>query len=148
MKLQANTTKLFNLFTVAMGALKRPIIRLSVDGIPMKLKYKMTSGGSRIYINGDYPDTFGTIYPDGRIFLTQAGGQIVNLPKMLGILCNDPLKVALGYGKLTGSCCFCGLDLSTEESVGAGYGPICAANWGLPWGHVTATQNLEPLAVG
>jgi hypothetical protein len=37
-------------------------------------------------------------------------------------------------GKEFGACCFCGLELTNKHSLHAGYGPICAANWGLPWG--------------
>lgn len=41
---------------------------------------------------------------------------------------------AKAYGHRTGCCCFCSTKLTTPESVTAGYGPICAERWGLPWG--------------
>jgi hypothetical protein len=37
-------------------------------------------------------------------------------------------------GKRTGICQFCGRRLTSQESKARGYGPICAANNGLPWG--------------
>lgn len=46
---------------------------------------------------------------------------------------DDPLVAARVYGQRTGSCMFCGLLLTTAESVGSGYGPVCAENWSLPW---------------
>lgn len=52
---------------------------------------------------------------------------------LLRELAEDPIKQAKLYGDRTGNCCFCGLGLTTAESVGSGYGPICAAKWGLPW---------------
>lgn len=46
----------------------------------------------------------------------------------------DPAKVAAGYGKLTGNCCFCMRRLDDDRSTAVGYGPICANKFGLPWG--------------
>lgn len=46
----------------------------------------------------------------------------------------DPAGVAAKYGHLTGECCFCGLTLTDGPSIAAGYGPVCARNYGLPWG--------------
>lgn len=46
----------------------------------------------------------------------------------------DPLNYARNSGQLIGSCMFCGLTLEDERSTKTGYGPICAKNWGLPWG--------------
>lgn len=48
-------------------------------------------------------------------------------------LCDDPVKFASAYGVRTGYCMFCGLTLTKAESVGSGYGPICAEKWSLPW---------------
>ena len=44
----------------------------------------------------------------------------------------DPAGKAKLYGHMTSSCCFCGLELNDPRSVMAGYGPICADNYGLP----------------
>jgi len=40
------------------------------------------------------------------------------------------------HGKTTGNCCFCGIELTDPRSLAAGYGPICAGNYNLPWGKV------------
>lgn len=44
---------------------------------------------------------------------------------------------AAAFGKMYGVCVFCGLTLTHEASIEVGYGPVCAENHGLPWGHVT-----------
>jgi len=44
----------------------------------------------------------------------------------------DLVRSATLYGRKTGACCFCGRELTREDSIGAGYGPICAEKWGLP----------------
>jgi hypothetical protein len=46
----------------------------------------------------------------------------------------DPHMAGALEGHATGACCFCGLKLTNAPSVAAGYGPICADNYGLPWG--------------
>ena len=45
----------------------------------------------------------------------------------------DPVEWATRFGKETGICVFCGLQLTDERSVNVGYGPICAGKRGLPW---------------
>ena len=47
--------------------------------------------------------------------------------------------MAKKYGDATHNCCFCGLDLTDERSTSAGYGPICAGKYHLPWGTSPAT---------
>lgn len=39
---------------------------------------------------------------------------------------NDPLGTAKAHGKLAGRCCSCGRELTDENSIAAGIGPICA----------------------
>ena len=55
-------------------------------------------------------------------------------------LAANPAGTALEFGKLTGFCMFCGLFLTDPRSVEKGYGPICAQNWGLPWGAATTPE--------
>lgn len=51
----------------------------------------------------------------------------------------NPLDEARAFGIKFSFCCFCRRELTTEESVLAGYGPICADRFGLPWG-----QRVDP----
>ena len=50
----------------------------------------------------------------------------------------DPAKVAGEHGHASGNCCFCRRELTTTESLAAGFGPVCAENFGLPWGNKIA----------
>lgn len=52
----------------------------------------------------------------------------------LAALNDQTLSFVVRYGRQTGSCCFCNRELTTRESVAAGYGPVCAGHYGLPWG--------------
>jgi hypothetical protein len=52
----------------------------------------------------------------------------------------DPAAAAASYGHATNSCCFCRRELTDERSVSVGYGPVCAGNFGLPWGEVTGPK--------
>ena len=54
--------------------------------------------------------------------------------KLLQRLAADPAGVASKYGKMTGRCCFCHLQLTDAKSLAVGYGKTCAKNYGLPWG--------------
>jgi len=73
-------------------------------------------------------------------------------------LAENPSAAGKAYGQRTGICCFCGSALKTKDSVFYGYGPICAENYGLEWGHAaeriqTATieedmKNLKHLVEG
>lgn len=47
---------------------------------------------------------------------------------------DDPAAIANAHGKMYNFCCFCGKTLTSEESLIAGYGPICAEHFGLPYG--------------
>jgi hypothetical protein len=52
----------------------------------------------------------------------------------------DPAAAAASYGHTVGACCFCRRELTDERSTTVGYGPICAAKFGLPWGEVTGPK--------
>lgn len=53
---------------------------------------------------------------------------------------SNPARECAVIGIRTNHCCFCGLTLTTPESVGNGYGPVCADNWGLPWANTPAAR--------
>ena len=57
---------------------------------------------------------------------------------------NDPAGVAAAYGQTSSRCCFCATEITTEESLAVGYGPICAGRYGLPWGGQEATPAPAP----
>ena len=55
---------------------------------------------------------------------------------------NDPVGTVAEMGRKSGVCCFCSLPLTDERSTAHGYGPICAKNYSLEWGTVSA-RNIE-----
>ena len=52
----------------------------------------------------------------------------------------DPTAFSQVAGWLTSTCCYCARELTTAASRGAGYGPICAGKYNLPWGSETAKE--------
>ena len=47
---------------------------------------------------------------------------------------DNPIEIARAYSSKYGKCSFCARPLSDPRSTEVGYGPICATNYGLPWG--------------
>lgn len=108
--------------------------------------YRLTIAGSGASVPGsiNVTDTrpgesrtwFGRVTREGEFMPSQkltkeAGAEIA---KALRAMAKDPAGTAKAYGIETGACCFCGLALVDKRSVEAGYGPVCAEKWGLPWG--------------
>ncbi|MCA8950092.1 MAG: hypothetical protein KDE27_11365 [Planctomycetes bacterium] len=58
-------------------------------------------------------------------------------------IATDDLEAARAYAQETGNCSFCHRELTDAPSVFAGYGPVCAAKRGLPWGEVAAPELEE-----
>lgn len=54
--------------------------------------------------------------------------------EFLARLKEDPVKFLAECGRDMDRCCYCGLPLEDVRSKEAGYGPVCAGRWGLPWG--------------
>lgn len=120
--------------------IKFPKIRLDVNGQPITLA--RCGEGSRY--TGDINVTGGK--GDGKLWhgrVARANGEWTpsrrdpapeGLLPMLAELARDPSAAGAAHGQRTGNCCFCGRDLMDYRSVDAGYGPICAENWGLAWG--------------
>jgi hypothetical protein len=84
---------------------------------------------------------FGKINPEGLYSPTKI--VTADVRQLLNDLAENPAKMAALYGHQTSNCCFCGLELTTSESVTMGYGPICADNWGLPWGVKVNTTYIK-----
>lgn len=104
-------------------------IRLSLAGA--KARYpgsiNVTDGGS--FEDGTF---YGRIHTDGRF---EAGRRCADwILAALTEFNADPAGQARLHGQRTGNCCFCRRHLETSESVTAGYGPVCADRYGLPWG--------------
>lgn len=58
------------------------------------------------------------------------------MQSLLDRLEENPLDFLSKLGKISGVCQFCNHPLTDARSKSKGYGPICAKNWGLPWGDI------------
>lgn len=134
--------EIFRLLDVAGENLKMPAIRLADPA---------ESGEIKLYKAGDRSKHPGSIQVKldslwvGRIEALPLvnSAQFIKAYKcplwveqMLLKFATDPIGVAKEYAKLTGRCCFCGRGLDDERSTAAGYGPVCAKHYGLPWREV------------
>ena len=54
------------------------------------------------------------------------------LGELLKMINEHPLDFDWSRGRSQTECCFCGRELVDERSVELGYGPICAAKYGMP----------------
>lgn len=138
---QVETGGMVALFAKAGTTLKRPKINVQMPGTTTTIRFSLAPASSKnagaIYIkrvDTEEPVYLGKIMPNGAVMLVGAGREIAGLVEFIEWFAANPAEAAKGHGKLTGNCCFCSLTLTDSRSVDAGYGPICADNWGLPWG--------------
>lgn len=113
--------------------LKHPKLRiLDVLG-SSELVIGLTLGGAHpgtLSVVDSQKNFIGGVRPDGSVI-----GKLTNDRVLQGHLINvaiDPAAAAKKYAVLMCRCSFCGLPLTDEGSVEVGYGPVCAAHWGLP----------------
>jgi hypothetical protein len=133
-----------NLFAVAAQNLKYPKIRLvTPEGQHLVLSVAGPQASQPGTVNvtdgGKHFDTrkwFGRVSPAGRWEPSKKFGAetAASVGAMMAALALDPDKVASDYGRLTGQCCYCSKGLDDSRSVEVGYGPVCAKNFGRPWG--------------
>jgi len=145
-----NLQGLFPLFDRAKGAQKRlPQLRLLTKaGDPVRIQVcgdrSRYPGDLRVTDGGPYGDSlyFGRIAQDGGGF--RRGKDCTDDVVELLLWSQDHLdEAASQHGLATGTCSFCGKELSTKESRSVGYGPICAGKWGLPWGAIDPALEAE-----
>jgi len=132
-----NLMQLVELLRVAARTLKWPTLHLAHGERGFRITL---SGGTSRNVGGAWITTeaakddrefLGSIDREGELHLRTPDA---NLTAALASCAADPVGHARLHGQRTGCCCFCGLVLTDGRSISAGYGPICAENWGLPWG--------------
>ena len=119
-----------------------PKIRLRVDGFPVVI-YKKKKGVAYVTDGGPFGNNryYGSIHLDGSF--RPSNSITENILNTLRALEANPAAVSSQHGIATGNCSFCGKDLTTAESRYVGYGPICAENFGLPWGDVSEEFHIN-----
>lgn len=86
--------------------------------------------GNSIFVKDDKPTYFGRIdLSTGKFLKTTVCSAAVYA--RIEEVCADPLAAAVMYGKQTGHCACCGLELENPESMRLGIGPICRKKWEL-----------------
>ena len=115
------------------AGLKYPSIAVTVGDREVKLSLagEKSANPNCVYLasfgrGGPY---YGKITAEGNVF---AGRDFTDeLGEALHSMALDPLGFALDQGNLTGNCCFCRKQLTTDKSTALGYGPTCAKRFGL-----------------
>ena len=132
--------KVYTFVKAAKAHLMYPKVRLRTQGGRDIVVY-MSGSRSRV------PDTLNVVSEAGDMWFgrvresgewevgnTATPSAVEDIQQVLHSLANDPEGTAAAYGKLTGSCCFCGRKLTDERSTAVGYGPVCADHFSLSWG--------------
>jgi len=120
--------------------LKRPkvLIKLGDQWVRFSRAGSGSKNPGRIHVtdDGDFGDNlyFGHIDDAGDFFARGKASDA--LVEALVEFNENPSEKAKAHGQKFGSCCFCSRELTTQESVSVGYGPVCADRYGLPWGLV------------
>lgn len=83
---------------------------------------------------------FGTIDHEGRFQppMSLSPNAVQGISRALLAFAKDPNEAARSTYQKTGACVFCRRTLTDERSLATGYGPVCADNFGLPWGEAKA----------
>lgn len=135
-----NVQGIRDLFAKATGKLKKPAIVLQAGATLIRLYVAGQASkypGSVVIVAKHSKRYIGRIALSGDYLPSPAYYEQAPVLDVLKALSADPVAVASAHGKATGACCFCNTGLTDPKSLGVGYGPICAANYGLPWGQKT-----------
>ena len=132
---QIDMSDLLNRFALALKAgIKRP--KVNTGDLLFSLAPAHGHNAGCVYVKGekdDYGDRpyLGKITPEGKFFAGR--GVEDDVKQRIAEVGADVVGSAKAHGAQHGNCCFCSRDLTTDESVSNGYGPICADRYGLPW---------------
>src|SRR5258708_1143510 len=147
-----NPSKLFDLFDKARQHLKWPSLTIQqyVDEAKFDRAQIRLSSGTDLDIiwvsNG-----LGKGNPNNKLYgrfsrtnFIAYRNDVFDIIPIMQELCEDPIKFGALHVQQYKHCCFCNTELTSKTSLFAGYGPICADNWGLPWGEIK-DESLEHL---
>lgn len=134
---RVDLSRILAMFDAAEQHIKYPRILLAVG----EEVYQLARAGSQSSMPGSVNVTskgsfgnrtwFGRIASDGYWLPARQFLDDRELFNTLVELAKNPEESARLYGQRFGHCCFCRRELTNHESIRLGYGPICAANYGL-----------------
>ena len=138
-------------FAKAATKLKYPKITLQLDdNSPLQLSLAGPSSKHPATVNLTDGGPFGVNKWYGRVSTDgtwnpsdSAEAHVEEIASLLVLLADNPARLAADHGHLTGNCCFCHTKLTDEKSTSAGYGPVCAKNWGLVWGQAEKKETAD-----
>lgn len=124
-----------------------PCIRLKTEkGQSIKLSPRKHSRQVKVTVSGGHGEAWGDV--SNEVLDLKSLRFLADLPDVLNTLYQmaaHPVETAILYGKKYKSCCFCGISLTDPRSLLQGYGPICAENYGLPWGEEPERVSVDEL---
>jgi hypothetical protein len=132
---QINMTDLLDRFALALKAgIKRP--KVNTGDLLFSLAPAHGHNAGCVYVKGEKDaygdrDYLGKITREGKFFAGR--GVEDEVKQRIAEVGADVVTAAKAHGAQHNNCCFCSRDLTTNESVSNGYGPICAKRYGLPW---------------
>lgn len=134
-------TTIVELFALASKELQYPRIRLMNNvtlvkaGINAKVQNSINITDGKPYGENQW---YGRIIPDGSLDLSSrcSDSQMNLVQHELQSFMENPYEYAKMYGKANANCMYCGKTLTDPQSVAVGYGPVCAAHYGLPHGEL------------
>jgi hypothetical protein len=141
-----NLTGVLGLLGNAKAAGKRfPKITMPVEGIG-EVSFSLYDGRPPVVAliaRGRWPNrvVLARVTADGGVHATR--DWTVEVQAATRAVADNPVAALALHGVATGCCCFCARDLTTAESRSAGYGPICAERFGLPWGSTAAADAAD-----
>jgi len=106
----------------AAGHLKHP--KLRAEGVILSLAPATGANAGAVYVKSDSKEYLGKIKADGT--WRPMRGTPAGITDVLVAIAADPEGYAKAYGRRFGVCCCCGRELTAEDSIEAGIGPICA----------------------
>lgn len=142
-----STPNILALFAKASAAgLKEPKLRFQTD-CGTRIKMILGVDAIRVYA-GNFPNRKfqGAIAHAAASFRPAAECK----PRVIALIIAleaDTTGFSANNGRQIGMCCFCGAALTDDRSLLAGYGPVCAQRWGLPWGQTAGQLSLEELGL-
>ncbi len=138
----------YAMFETAKAHLKRPAVVLGWSG--GELRIHVAGERSRfpgaLQVTDENSDAWwGRVHQNGTFEMSRRTPPPADVTAALQRFAADPIKVAAEHGHLTGKCCFCNRALTDPKSTAVGYGPTCAAHFGLAWGSKAAEAAQKPV---